>query len=113
MTRLFAGTQWDQPPRCERCQALEADCRCPPAPPEYAAPETQTAKVITERRKGQKWVTVIQGLLATESNLVELLSALKTHCGAGGTIQDNSVEIQGDQVEKVRKFLANRGYRVR
>jgi translation initiation factor 1 len=113
MTRLFAGTPWDQPPRCDRCQALLAECQCPPAPHVYAPPETQTAKVTQEKRKGQRTVTVIRGLNPQETDFTELLAALKSACGAGGTFHHDSVEIQGNQVEKVRTLLAARGYRVR
>jgi translation initiation factor 1 len=113
MTRLFAGTPWDQPPRCDRCQALLAECHCPPPPPTYADPSTQTAKVTQEKRKGQRLVTIIRGLQPQETDFSELLAALKSDCGAGGTFHDDSLEIQGNQVEKVRKFLAARGYRVR
>lgn len=43
--RLFEGTEWDQPPKCDRCGRLEDDCDCPPPPKVFAAPENQTARL--------------------------------------------------------------------
>lgn len=112
MTRLFAGTQWDQPPRCDRCGALETDCTCPPPPPEYASPATLSPKIAVEKRKGGKTVTVIRGLPADKVDVVSLLTQLKNHCGAGGTVREESLEIQGDHAKKIEKFLKEAGFRM-
>ena len=112
--RLFEGTEFDIPPRCERCHELEADCQCPRLPaPQHTriAPEKQTAKIQTEKRKKGKQVTVIRGL--HESNLPELLVKLKNCCGAGGTIKEQAIEIQGQHAERVRSLLKELGYRVK
>ena len=94
--RLFEGTEFDRPPRCERCGELEADCGCPPEPLPLIAPEKQTAHIAVEKRKKGKVVTVIRGLP-----------------GAGGAIKDESIEIQGRQLDRVRDVLQNIGYRVK
>lgn len=114
--RLFAGTQFDRPAHCERCDRPEAECTCPPLPPASPAwkpPAQQTARVSVEKRKSGKTVTVIRGLAPTESDLPALLKALKNHCGAGGTLDGEEVEIQGTQIERVRDFLSKQGYRVK
>ncbi|WP_164102977.1 translation initiation factor [Candidatus Laterigemmans baculatus] len=113
MTRLFAGTQWDRPPTCEVCGELEEQCRCPPPPRQYADPATQTARIAVEKRKGGKRVTVVRGLAAAENNLPELLTQLKNHCGAGGTVKEDELEIQGDQAAAVRRILEQLGYKVK
>jgi translation initiation factor 1 len=82
--RLFEGTEWDQPPKCDRCGRLEEDCDCLPPPKEFAAPEKQTARLAVEKRKKGKCVTVVRGLSAVQSDLPELLARLKASCGAGG-----------------------------
>lgn len=114
--RLFEGTQFDRPPTCERCGELESVCVCPPAPsppPERIAPEKQTAKLTVEKRKKGKQVTVVRGLPAAGNDLPDLLTRLKTSCGAGGTIKDDSLEIQGNHAERIRQTLQQMGYRVR
>lgn len=110
--RLFAGTQFDIPPRCERCGALEEECQCTPLP-DYLPPEKQTAKLRVEKRPKGKVVTVVAGLAPTSSDLPALLSRLKNACGAGGAVKDGQLEIQGDHLELVRRTLQQIGYRVK
>jgi translation initiation factor 1 len=109
MTRLFAGTPFDRPPHCERCGKLEVDCRCPPP---LIPPEKQTARLRVEKRKKGKVVTVVAGLPAAGNDLPALLTHLKAACGAGGTIQADTLEIQGDHLSRVRDLLVVRGFRV-
>ena len=111
--RLFEGTQWDRPPRCEQCGELEEDCTCPPPPRVLTPPGKQTARLAVEKRKKGKVVTVVRVLPAEENDLPALLGHLKTACGAGGTLKEDLLEIQGNHVERVRGLLAGLGYRVR
>ena len=116
MTRLFAGTQFDRPPRCETCGKLEAECQCPPPPPPEPVripPETQTASLTVEKRKKGKMVTVIRGLDPDGNDLPTLLTRLKTVCGAGGSIQEGNIEIQGRHLDRLRGELQAIGYRVK
>ena len=113
MMRLFEGTEFDIPPRCERCEQLEADCECGPPPPERKAPSEQSAKVHTEKRSRGKVVTIVGGLIEPDTDLPELLSRLKSHCGSGGTLKANTIEIQGDQADRIRKELRSLGYQVK
>ena len=111
--RLFEGTEFDRPPRCEKCDELEEDCTCPPEAPFRIPPEKQTARLAKEKRKKGKVVTVIRGLPDEGNDLPSLLTQLKTHCGAGGSIKDESMEIQGDHVDRIRELLKNQGFRVK
>jgi translation initiation factor 1 len=111
--RLFAGTPFDRPPKCERCGELETDCRCVPLPAALIAPAKQTARLTVEKRRKGKVVTVIRGLSAAGNDLPSLLSRLKSRCGAGGTIQGDTLEIQGAQVERISTVLNELGYIVK
>lgn len=116
MTRLFSGTPWDRPPTCERCGQLETECKCPPLPapaPPRIPPEKQTAKLAVEKRAKGKLVTVVRGLPAAGNDLPELLTKLKTACGAGGTLQEETLEVQGQHLERLRETLQALGYRVK
>ena len=113
--RLLEGTSWDRPPRCERCDRLETECTCPPlAPPStLIPPKQQTARLSTEKRKKGKLVTVVRGLSATGNDLSALLSKLKTTIGAGGTMEGEELEIQGEHLVRVRQVLEQLGYKVK
>lgn len=111
--RLFEGTEFDRPPKCERCGELEAACECPPTPGPRIPPEKQTAKLAIEKRRKGKVVTVVRGLPEEGNDLSELLTKLKSACGAGGSIQDGEIEIQGRQLERVRELLQKIGFKVK
>lgn len=108
--RLFEGTPFDRPPKCDRCGLLEKDCTCPPP---LIPPDKQTARLAVEKRKKGKMVTVIRGLPAEGNDLPDLLAKLKNACGAGGTIKEEELEIQGSHLPRVRELLTQIGYRVR
>lgn len=113
MTRLFAGTPFDREPTCETCGKPDAECVCPPPAKEWAEPSTQKVRVQVEKRAKGKRATVVSGLSADTTDLPNLLSTLQTACGTGGTVKDDAVELQGDQMAKVRAKLEALGYRVR
>ena len=62
------------------------------------------------QRKG-KQVTVVRGL--DELDLPDVLGKLKDMCGAGGTIKEQTIEIQGQHAERVRLLLKQLGYRIK
>ena len=111
--RLFEGTPLDRPPTCETCGELEEQCVCPPPEKVWAPPEKQTARLAVEKRKKGKVVTVVRGLSAEESDLPELLTKLKSTCGAGGTLKDDIIELQGNHLDRVRGLLSDIGYRLK
>ena len=111
--RLFEGTPFDRPPRCERCDKLEEECDCPPEAEPTLAPEKQTARISIEKRKKGKVVTIVRNLPAVGNDLPALLTKLKTACGAGGTLKEETLEIQGRHLDSVRDVLQKIGYRVK
>lgn len=112
--RLFEGTAWDTgPPKCDRCGKLESECSCPPIASPRVPPAKQTARVQLERRKAGREVTVVRGLAPDDNDLPALLTQLKNACGAGGTIKDDTLELQGDQVQRVKQVLTSLEYKVK
>lgn len=63
-------------------------------------------------RKG-KTVTIIRGFQASPDTLNDLLKKLKTQCGAGGTLKENEIEIQGDHKQKIVQYLLQLGYKAK
>jgi translation initiation factor 1 len=58
-------------------------------------------------------VTVIHGLPERGPALEARLSEMKRLCGAGGTVKDGVVEIQGDHRERLAGRLRAMGYTVK
>jgi translation initiation factor 1 len=104
---LFDGTLLERPVLCERCGKDVKLCGCPP--PDIS-PDQQVLKIRSEKRKRGKTVTVVSGFTGSATQIRETLSDLKTLCGAGGAIDGEVVELQGDHVEKASKILSSRGY---
>jgi translation initiation factor 1 len=111
--RLFAGTKYDQPPKCDRCGRPEAECVCVPSAAHRLSPASQVARLNVEKRKKGKLVTVIRGLSAEGNDLSALLGSLKSQCGAGGTIHEDCLEVQGDHVQRISDALRELGYQVK
>ena len=53
--------------------------------------------------------TVVSGLPGSEQSLLALARELKTACGAGGTLKDGVLELQGDHRDAVERALAGKG----
>jgi translation initiation factor 1 len=113
VSRLFAGTPWDRPPTCSRCGLLEPECVCPPPVQKIkrTPPKQQTAWLTIERRAKGKVVTVIAGLHSQGDDLDELATRLKNACGAGGTVKDGQIELQGDHLRSTEQTLQAIGYK--
>ena len=74
-------------------------------------PNDGVVRVFREKGgRGGKTVTVVRGL---DGDLAAVASDLKRHCGSGGSVKGNAVEIQGDHREKVAARLQAAGYRVK
>ena len=51
--------------------------------------------------------------LVPKQALHALAGELKRACGTGGTVVDNTVELQGDVRERVRPLLAKKGWTIK
>ena len=66
-------------------------------------------KLDTKQRAG-KVVTLVEGFAGKTEDLEALGKELKTKCGAGGSVKDGLIMIQGDYKEKVVGWLKGWGY---
>lgn len=66
---------------------------------------------LDRKRRGGKLVTVIEGLQLSIKDREALLKELKAGLGAGGTVKDTSLEIQGDHSDALITALIKLGYR--
>lgn len=63
-------------------------------------------------RKG-KTVTTVSGFQQSPDSLEKLLKQLKTQCGSGGTLKEQTIEIQGDHRSKLLELLTQLGYKAK
>lgn len=97
---------------CPECARPVDDCTC-----RQKSSSSRTDGVVrvareTKGRKG-KAVTVVTGVPLDGSELADLAKQLKNRCGAGGTVKNGVIEIQGDQRDRVVAELQGRGWTVK
>jgi len=90
----------------------------PPAPDPRSRPDpppSQQPLKIQVSRKGRKGktVTIISGFQSQPATLTDLTKKLKAQCGAGGTLKDSEIEVQGDHRQKLADSLKKLGYSVK
>jgi translation initiation factor 1 len=65
---------------------------------------------LDKRNRAGKTVTAISGFIGSSGDLEALGKKIRAHCGSGGSVKNGEILIQGDQLEKVRKWLRGEGY---
>jgi translation initiation factor 1 len=105
--------------------AVLADLRLPPGPADQPAATDIAAKAVkpvkdrgrldvlrSTAHRGGKTVTVIKGFEAIATTEIEQITKqLQKACGAGGTVKNRQIEIQGDQRKTVLRILREAGFR--
>jgi len=81
-------------------------------PLKVASTGPATLRLETKGRRG-KAVTRVSRLGLDPAHLDRMCRDLKAHCGAGGTIEEADILIQGDHREKIAAFLRQRGHQVK
>ena len=66
----------------------------------------------TKSRRG-KAMTRVTGIRHNPQVIEELAKALKVLCGAGGTVEDGDILVQGDHRDRIAARLGQQGYKVR
>ena len=100
---------------CLGCGQAVADCRCAAIAAAAARPAGDGVVRVSRETKGRggKAVTVVRGLALDDAALTQLAKQLKAVCGAGGTVKDGVIEVQGDHVATLVQKLAGRGWTVK
>jgi translation initiation factor 1 len=97
---------------CPECGKAAASCICRKQGTWPAGDGIVRVRRETKGRGG-KTVTVVMGAPGDEATLKTLAGELKRRCGAGGTVKDGIIEIQGDFCDLLIAELAKRGFSVK
>lgn len=75
----------------------------------------ENALTISESRDGRrgKTVTVISGFTHGDHRIDKLASSLKKTCGVGGTVNRNTIELQGSVTDRAAAALTAAGWAVK
>jgi translation initiation factor 1 len=68
--------------------------------------------VRMERRRYGKPVTIVAGFDTENEDLRAIAKRLKQRLGTGGTVRDDTVELQGDHTDRVGDLLREDGFDV-
>jgi translation initiation factor 1 len=98
---------------CSACRRPVAACMCAAKAPAAVAGDGSARVSRESKGRGGKTVTVVRGLALDAAALAELGKRLRSACGAGGTVKDGVVEVQGDHAERAIALLKAEGFAVK
>lgn len=104
---------------CSRCGKPEGECRCRDQKrmgdsTATSAPRDGFVRLALDRKQRRgKAVTVISGVPGDLAELTALAQQLRKLCGAGGSLKEGNIELQGDHRDKVEARLASLGYKIK
>jgi translation initiation factor 1 len=97
------------PSAAPSCLASPATKSCPPPPAKNRGRVDITRQTAG---RGGKTVTVASGFVGIgQPEKEQLAKKMQKACGAGGTVKDGCIEIQGDKREQMARILREAGFR--
>ncbi|MFW5824635.1 MAG: translation initiation factor Sui1 [Marinobacter sp.] len=97
---------------CPDCRQPVEACTCRVRAAASAGDGVVRVSRETKGRKG-KGVTLVTGLPLAGAELKAFAKTLKARCGTGGTVRDQTIEIQGDQRDILIPILQEQGWTVK
>lgn len=89
---------------CPKCGLPKQACVC-----EEIAKSEQRIQLTTVKKKFGKMVTVVSGM-EKGIDLKKIAKDLKEELGCGGTVKENTIELQGDHKKKLKPILVRLGF---
>lgn len=89
---------------CPKCGLPKQACVC-----EEIAKSEQRIKIKSAKRRYGKIMTIISGI-DKDVDIKSIAKTLKTELACGGTVKDNTIELQGNQKKKIKPILIKLGF---
>ncbi len=89
---------------CPKCGLPLQACVC-----KEIAKTEQRIKIEIDKRRYGKVITLVTGL-SKDVDMKELAKNLKSELACGGTIKNDTIELQGDHRKKVKPALVKLGF---
>jgi translation initiation factor 1 len=96
------------PAWCSKCKQLPCQCKAAKIP---RTTGNGKAKMRRERRRGKDMVVVFETRMS-KTSLQAILKEIQKVCGCGGTVKDDTIEVQGDHRDQVQQVLEAHGLKV-
>ena len=101
----------DQGRMCPGCAQPLAGCVCGAKAKATVAGDGAVRVSRQSKGRGGKTVTLVKGLALDAVALAALAKQLRSACGAGGSVKDGVVEVQGDHCETILAALDKLGHK--
>ena len=102
---------------CPECSHPVAKCTCKKKKTDKKQRPFPNDGIVRIRReikgRGGKTVTSVFGIPIDDNKLQELAHKLKWRCGAGGTVKDRVIIIQGDHRDTLLEEIKKQGFNVK
>jgi translation initiation factor 1 len=98
---------------CPVCRKALTACTCKAASAQAPVGDGKVRVSRQTKGRGGKCVTVVRGLALDGTQLAALGKQLRAVCGAGGTVKDGVIEVQGDHCEQMLEALKKMGHDAR
>lgn len=89
---------------CPKCGLPLQACVC-----KEIAKTEQKIKIVTEKRRYGKIITLVTGL-SNDVDMKDIARSLKSELACGGTIKNSQIELQGEHRKKVKPILIRLGF---
>lgn len=98
---------------CPECGKPVAACVCKANARAIPRGDGNVRVSLQTKGRGGKAVTVVKGVALDDAGLAALGKQLRSACGAGGTVKDGVIEVQGDHRELLIASLIKLGHKAR